>query len=443
MNWAHRAVLAVQTRPRYRRLALALAIYAVTTAVFMAFAAPDTLSGHTRYNHFALLAQSWLQGRLDLLGPPPAYTGHNDFARFGEHWFVVFPAFPALLILPVVWLAGGDAENVADGQFFLWLAGVAPAVLYLILSRIDRLGLAEVSERMQVLWSLAFAFGTVYFFSAEQGTVWYAAHVVGAGLFALYLLLALNAEKPALAGFVLGLAFLTRAPMAFGCVFLLMEAWRKACRDGSGSSWQRLDRRRFTRLTLRFVLPFAALALLAGWHNQLRFGEFFEFGYRYLDVRWKHRMAEWGLFHYHYLGKNLGVVLTSLPWVSPAGTLQVNAHGLALWVTSPFYLWLLWPRRFGPLQRSLAFTALAVGLPTLFYQNTGWIQFGYRFSNDYAPCLILLLALGGYRFRRSLPAAIAIAVVVNAWGALTFGRKAFREHYFVEPTQKVLYQADR
>lgn len=437
------ALNAVLGDPRRRRLALALSIYLLTTVVFMAFAATKTLTAHTRYNHFALLAQSWLEGRLDLSGPPPSYTGYNDFARVGDRWFVVFPPFPALLILPVVWLAGGQAADVADGQFFLWFAGIAPAVLFLLLEKLERLGFAALGERKRVLLSLTFAFGTVYFFSAEQGTVWYAAHVVGCGLFAIYLLASLDAERPALAGFVLGLAFLTRAPMAFGCIFLLMEAWRTSTRDGSGPSWRRVDRQRLLSSAVRFSIPFVALVLLAGWHNQLRFGEFWEFGYRYLDVRWKYRMAEWGLFHYHYLGKNLGVVLTSLPWVTPSGTLQVNGHGLALWITSPFYLWLLWPRRRAAVQRSFALTALAVAVPTLFYQNTGWVQFGYRFSNDYALCLIALLALGGYRFRRSLLFAIAGAVVVNAWGALTFSRRAYKQHYYIEPTQKVLYQTDR
>ena len=61
-----------------RRLLLAFAIYAVATAVFAAFAAPETLSAHTPYNHFALQAEAWLGGRLDLGGPPPRYAGELE-----------------------------------------------------------------------------------------------------------------------------------------------------------------------------------------------------------------------------------------------------------------------------------------------------------------------------------------------------------------------------
>ena len=46
---------------------------------------------------------------------------------------------------------------------------------------------------------------------------------------------------------------------------------------------------------------------------------------------------------------------------------------------------------------ALALTALAVALPTLFYQNTGWVQFGPRFSLDYLPLLFVLVALSGRR----------------------------------------------
>src|SRR4051812_17010002 len=114
---------------RRARVTAAL-IYALATALFLATTASERLAGHTPYNHFALLADAWLHGRLDLGGPPPAYTGNNDFASFDGHWFVSFPPFPAVLIAPVVKLAGG-AEHVADGRFFAWFGGLAPALLFL------------------------------------------------------------------------------------------------------------------------------------------------------------------------------------------------------------------------------------------------------------------------------------------------------------------------
>ncbi len=379
-----------------RRVALALAVYVLCTLVFFLFAKPERLSEHTPFNHFALLAQSWLEGRLDLGGPPPAYAQMNDFAEFDGRWFITFPPFPALLLLPWVWLAGG-AEGVRDGQAFLWLAGVAPAVLFLVLEKLRRAGHSKRSVMENGLLALLFAFGSVYFFTAEQGTVWFAAHVVGAGLCALYVLFALDAERPVLAGLMLGFGFLTRAPLAFAAVLFALEALRVCSEprsDGSEAGegadlartqesvrppaaedesagqrlmrwWQRLDKRRLLRLYLLFAAPVVLCVAFYLWHNHARFGSVGEVGYRFLKVRWAGRMEKWGLFHYHFLGRNLGVMLSSLPYWNkgPGAPFQINAHGLALWVTTPLYFWLLWPARRGALHRALWVTGRSSPTP--------------------------------------------------------------------------------
>jgi len=57
--------------PRPRPVA-GIGVYAACTLVFFAFAARDILTEHTRWNHFALLAEAWQQGRLDLGDRRPA-----------------------------------------------------------------------------------------------------------------------------------------------------------------------------------------------------------------------------------------------------------------------------------------------------------------------------------------------------------------------------------
>ncbi|MET0793857.1 MAG: hypothetical protein ABW061_20225 [Polyangiaceae bacterium] len=416
--------------PRKRRLVIACSVYLATTFIYFLFADRAVVHGHTPWNHFALLADAWRHGRLDLGGPPPSYTGNNDFSRFDGKWYVVFPPFPALLLLPVVALAKGP-EAVADGQFFLWLAGLAPALLFLGLEKLRRFGRSSVSELSNVGLTLTFAFGSVYFFSVEQGTVWFAAHVVGAVLSAAYLLFALEAERPWLAGLALGLGFATRTPLLFAAPLFVLEALRTS-------------RTHLARSLVGFATPIAAVLLLTLLHNQRRFGDPFEVGYRYLGIAWQQRIEKWGLFSYHYLAKNLGVVLTSLPFSTPSGPtrFQINLHGLALWLTTPLYLWLIWPKRAALPQRALWLTVLCVALPTLLYQNTGWLQFGYRFSNDYAVFLFALLAVGGYRFGRLFQAAAVLAVLINAFGAWTFGRPEYAAYYFQDNTQRIVYQPD-
>ncbi len=67
--------------------------------------------------------------------------------------------------------------------------------------------------------------------------------------------------------------------------------------------------------------------------------------------------------------------------------------------------------------------SLVIALVNLMHFSQGWVQFGYRFSNDAAPFALLLVAVGMQRLaeRRSwgMPLATALVVVslaVNFWG---------------------------
>src|SRR5580704_1381139 len=120
---------------RSRRVILALALYLACGGIFAVVAGRGRLSEHTIYNHYALLADAWLHGRQDLPGGAPHYTGNNDFAVFGGKTYISFPPFPSVLMLPLVKLSG-TPENFRDGQFLIWLAGLGPAVLFLLLEKL-------------------------------------------------------------------------------------------------------------------------------------------------------------------------------------------------------------------------------------------------------------------------------------------------------------------
>lgn len=438
---------------RKRRLLIGLFVYALCTAVFFSTAARDRIVEHTPYNHYAILADCWLHGRLQMAGPPPPYAQNNDFALYKDRWYVSFPPFPAVWLLPWVKIAG-RVDNVRDGQAFLWLAGVGPAVLWLALEKLRRTGKSDRGETSNLALAILFAVGTVYWFTAVQGTVWFAAHVVGVALAALFVLVSIDARHPVLAGMLLGFAFLTRPPMLLMGLLFVGEALRMSvggtfpdARGGWMShGWATLRAIRWRTLAAKwglFLVPLAALGLLYLWYNHARFDNAFAAGHEYLTVGWRSRIEKWGLFSYHYLPRNLGVMLTSLPFVNKnPWSFQVNTHGLALWFTTPLYLWLLWPRKNGWQYRLYALTAVAVAIPNLLYQNTGWMQFGFRFSNDFSVLLFVLLALGGWRWGKAFWSAAVFAIVVNGFGAMTFDRQKFGKYYYVDGSQKTLYQPD-
>ncbi len=456
-----------------RRLAFALLVYVVTTAVFALVAGPQRLGEHTAFNHYAQLADAWAHGRQWIVHGGPSYAMGNDFAEYQGKTYISFPPFPALLMLPLVKIAGSP-ENFQDGQFMVWLAGLGPTFLFLVLEKLRRTGRSQRGEGENIFLASLFAFGTLYFFTAVEGTVWYAAHVVAVGLSALYLLSALDAERPLLSGILMGCVFMTRPTVLVTGLFFVLEAIRVSCKslpeDGTLAErarkiWNELDRAALLRRLVPFVLPIAATLALASWMNWSRFGELSPtaFGHEHLTVVWQHRMAQWGLFGYHYLGKNLGVMLTVLPFLPQKGTMcfagpggvsqallhfsdcvpfKVNEHGLALWFTCPFYFWLFRPKGRGYFHWAIAACALMPLAVNLLYQNSGWRQFGYRFSNDYAVYLFVLLAIGGRPLGRAFKGLAVWAVAWNLFGAVTFDRGQFDKFYFREATQRELYQPD-
>jgi hypothetical protein len=430
------------------RLRAPVLIYVFCAAVYVAILGPRA-RGPSDNTHFVSLAQSYLHGQLSVLGDRP--PGNNDWAQHDGRWYVVFPPFPALVILPAVAIW---QDAVWDRLYWALFAGLGPALLYVLLRYLRAREGSGRSAREDLALTALFAFGSAYFYTAVQGTVWFAAHVVAVPLIALYVLFSVQARRPVVAGLMLGAAIVTRTSTMFLLPVFLIEALSAARVDGAPvateldnlytRAWKFLRGVGWSRALgscLWFALPLASVLLVNCLLNYLRFGDPFEVGYRFLRIRWSARIDKWGLFNYHYFAKNLAVFLAALPWLTNNYPfIKISRHGLALWFTSPNYLWVLWPKRVRSLSIGLAVGASLVAIADLCYQNSGWIQFAYRFSLDYSVALIALLALGGRRLGPGFYTLLVFAVLVNTFGAITFDR--MHDFYDRDPSQNVIFQPD-
>jgi hypothetical protein len=91
-------------------------------------------------------------------------------------------------------------------------------------------------------------------------------------------------------------------------------------------------------------------------------------------------------------------------------------------VTSPNLAYTVLPQERNHLTRPLWLTIAAVAIPSLLYQNSGYIQFGYRFSLDYMIYFVVLLAIGNRPLTRLFKGLVVFSFAVNLFLAITFDR---------------------
>jgi len=235
-----------------------------------------------------------------------------------------------------------------------------------------------------------------------------------------YVWASIDARRPGWAGLFAGLGVATRPPWLVVPLFLLEALRVSGGRDGLRTP---AGRHAFAHRLLLFAIPIVALGVALGLYNYQRFQNPFEFGHKFLAVQWQERMFRYGLFNYHFLSRNLATALVLLPRImTHYPFVKISQHGMSLLVTSPTLVYTVLPQRRGPLARALWVTIATTALPSLLYQNSGYVQVGYRFSLDYMVMLVVLLAIGDRPLTRRFRGLVVLSIAVNLFLAIIFGR---------------------
>lgn len=433
--WLQRWVLSHRTE---------LALFAVSYCVLACFSAERFLR-QSGAPHFIYQAKAWLDGRLDI--DPRVLPNAEDWAcvrelgdrkvrceppvQPGDKFYVSFPDFPAVAMLPFVALHGYQFNDTSFGVF---VGALAIALFYSLLRLLSELGESRRSRGENLAIALVLGFGTLFFSCAIRGEVWFSAEVMGVALTCLFLRFAVRARRPFWAGVLFSMAVLTRTPLLFAGIFFLVEA---LCPEQGGRLAQLKTALRAPTRWLPTVSTFAAgmapLAITAAVYNQVRFGGLGDFGHNFLfNNRVNADIDTYGLFNLHYLGRNLQAAFLLLPRVSfHPFQLGYDPNGLTLLLTLPILVLLFVPKEQRRMDAALWVAVACCALPGLLYQNTGYMQFGFRFSLDYTPYLLLLFALGGWSLKnRGVQALLVLGVLVNFWGAVAFrGYTEYLRHW--------------
>jgi hypothetical protein len=390
-----------------------------------------------------------------------------------------FPPLPAIVLVPFVaaWGLAADQEAVA---ILLAAAGVGLAWWML--------GGLRLRTPVRALATGVFATGTVWWWAATVGSTWYLAHIVAADIALVAVGIALRRDPLApdehagdeadreldrleadgragsawerlrgsawpldgsqvLVGFLLGLAVTARLPLILAAPFFVMVG-------GGGSRLRRL-----VSAGVGGILPVAVLLA----YTYLTSGALLHPGYDYqyrLEAEGYEALGynpAWSVEDPRYIPGNLGIMLGELPALLPGSmpnTLGIEPDvrvctepgavrrpfsldcplavptdvGTSLLLSAPGLLLALFAFRWRGRTRLGIATAAAVVLIAAFnlaHFSQGWVQWGYRFSLDFLPFLLPMVALGAARPADGRVRVIAVVLLVagaavNLWG-VTWG----------------------
>lgn len=357
-----------------------------------------TSSGKTPYDYFVRLAQAFLDGR-NYLTEGPSWL--SELIPIGDKFYVVYPPGPAILLMPVVALFGQSFPQQLFAHFVGALSVVVNLILALQLTR---------NTKIAIWTAILTGFSTIIWFMSSVGSVWYLGQTVAALFTCLALMSALAKKHPTLTGVLLGVSILSRINLVAALPFFALHIIY--------TSKQRLVDLIYLGLGL---IPFIVFYLL---YNYARFGNVLENGYFLLPSVLNETKAAWfahGVASPVYIIDNLNAAFLTFPKIlSGPPYIQPSWAGLAIWITTPAFIFALRANLKDRLVRLLWVAVILVFLSVAVHGGTGWAQFGYRFAVDLYPFLIPLTLLGVARdqLRWYHWLLLFAGVVVNLWGVV-------------------------
>jgi 4-amino-4-deoxy-L-arabinose transferase-like glycosyltransferase len=251
-----------------------------------------------------------------------------------------------------------------------------------------------------------------------MGVAWFA-HVVSVFAVLLAVHEALGRGNGILTGLFLGMAFLSRQLTLFFALFFIIALWTHTKRTS-------IKKKLFHAGGFLGALGACVLIYLA--YNYIRFGNIFDTGYTYLQLGgfMNTRTEKYGQFSIFHIPFNFvymflqGFHINYGDWpdwfTSVHEYWPVDPFGTAITFASPFVFYAAWARWKKGLLISSWISIAIICLGTLMYYNNGWVQYNtQRFSLDFFPLLIVIIALGIQKGKKPFwKGLILFAVVMNA-----------------------------
>lgn len=352
-----------------------------------------TSPGRAWANHFILLANSFLNGKVYVQATAPWL---EQVPIDANNFYVPYPPMPAILSMFPVSIFGITFHQEIISQ----LLGAGTTVLLVFISiRIKK------DIKIQIWTYFLSAFGNIIWFLASVGSSWYLGQVSGVFFLTAALYESLNKKRPILVGIMLGAAYLSRIEIALSFPFFLYVF--------SGKKWFQ----NYLKVSLA-ALPFLLFNFA---YNFVRFGVIWDKAYQLIPGVSSEPWFQHGLVNPMYIPNHLKIFFLGLPkfikgfpFVTPTWT------GLAIWFTTPAFLYALSAKLKDKIVKFSWISILLISLLIFSHGSTGFTQFGYRFAVDFYPILIFLTVKGvattGLKWHHWL--LLFLSVIVNSWGVI-------------------------
>lgn len=349
------------------------------------------------YNSYALQADSWRQGRLDLGQDYP----YLELAVYNGKYYVSFPPFPSYILFPLTFIFG---SNTPDALLMWFISLLSAGYLY-------RLALQfRLSEPLSALTTLTVILGSNATFNMLNPGAWFFAQNLCFLLAVMTIYYAGNG-KGGWALFFWACSVGCRPMQIFFLPVVLLILYiveKKKSPELSG--------KKIVSNKIYWGIPAGCVALTYMVLNYLRFGSIIEFGHNYLP---EFIRAEHGQFSVKYMSENLKSLLHFFQF-DESGKIVIDHFGnLSFMLASPCVIFAILTLlacilkkeyRIVIFQSGIIACAIAYLAVTIMHKTMGGWHFGNRYANDILPWIYLATVLGLSRVEKLGKYQIPIAV---------------------------------
>ena len=411
-----------QSGDKYKPYIIIFSIAIIVYGLIYLFTGNFFITASNPYNSYSRQAAAWLSGQLDL--------GENvpwlELAVFNGKYYVSFPPFPSIVLLPFVLIFGISTPDNT----------IAFIISLLSLFYAYKLGYKVLRNKWHsVFLSLFLILGTNYLHVSLWGSVWYIAQNMAFlfTLIAFYYALSYNSKHSFIALFAMCAAMGCRP---FNALYLPLVLYLIFLRENKSFV-------SYLKNVLIYSIPAFVLGVFFMWLNYARFGSIFEFGHNYLP---EFLSDPHGQFYAGRILANLERIFFNFDIFE-----FPMFHGFAFWVASPIvvsfiiYLGLYIVKSVRgtvlvtPCQRdgscdtkSAKYIVIGILVLTMahillfsLHRTLGGHQFGSRYTVDTLPAfyLGLLLLVNSLKIKNSIyfnAVPMLFGFVLNFYGTVQF-----------------------